>query len=211
MTHAVSIRKADLKMSTYEDIIKQNLERLYSHRPADLAAQLPAKRVDDDFVFRAFGEPCRLTPEAVMIGDRSETGPPGIIISLYALQASTADCQLTPFKAFREMPDSMPYVGAFASHAEQLLVGHIPEIEHEAGRITRQFNGDLQACEAAGDFSIILFPLPKIALHYIFYHADDDFPAAATCLFSSNAAVFLPTDALADTGEYTSKKILNML
>jgi hypothetical protein len=198
-------------MSTYEDIIEENLERLYSHRTADLAAQLPAQRVDDDFVFRAFGESCRLTPEAVIIGDKSETGPPGIIVSLYALQVGTTDCQLTPFKAFREMPDSMPYVGAFASHAEHILVPHIIEIERDAERITRQFKGDSQVSEAAGDFSIILFPLPKIALHYIFYHADDDFPAAATCLFSSNAAEFLPTDALADTGEYTSKKILNML
>jgi hypothetical protein len=198
-------------MSTYEDIIKKNLKRLYRQRTADLAAQMPAKQIDDEFVFRAFGEPCRLTPEAVIIGDKPETGPPGIIVSLYALQIGTTDCQLTPFRAFREMPDSMPYVGAFASHAEHILVQNITEIEHNTERITRQFNGDRQVSEAAGDFSIILFPLPKIALHYIFYHADDDFPAAATCLFSSNAAEFLPTDALADTGEYTSKKILNML
>lgn len=207
----VSFSPAGPKMSHYEEIIKSNLKRLYSRLAADLAAQLPAKRVDNDFVFRAFGEPCRLTPEAVIIGDKPETGPPGIIISLYALQVGTTDCQLTPFKAFREMPDSMPYVGAFASHAEHILDQHITEVERAARRITRQFNGDRQVSEAAGDFSIILFPLPKIALHYIFYHADEDFPAAVSCLFSSNAAEFLPTDALADTGEYTSKKILNML
>ena len=207
----VSLSPAGPKMSHYEEIIKSNLKRLYSRLAADLAAQLPAKRVDNDFVFRAFGEPCRITPEAVIIGDKPETGPPGIIISLYALQVGATDCQLAPFKAFREMPDSMPYVGAFASHAEHILVQHITEVEREARRITRQFNGDRQVSEAAGDFSIILFPLPKIALHYIFYHADEDFPAAVSCLFSSNAAEFLPTDALADTGEYTSKKILTML
>ena len=63
----------------------------------------------------------------------------------------------------------------------------------------------------AGDFSLIVYPLPKIALNYIFYRADDDFPATVTCLFSHNAAAFLPTDALADTGEYTSKKILEII
>jgi hypothetical protein len=53
--------------------------------------------------------------------------------------------------------------------------------------------------------------LPKIALNFIFYRADDEFPASVTCLFSHNAASFLPTDALADTAEYTSKKMLDIL
>ena len=62
-----------------------------------------------------------------------------------------------------------------------------------------------------GDFSIIVRPLPKIMLRYIFYLADEDFPASATCLFSSNSLSFLPIDALADTGEYTSKKIIELV
>jgi hypothetical protein len=116
-----------------------------------------------------------------------------------------------PFKAFREMPDSMPYVGAFASHTERVLVDHIDKIEHKADRIAQQFKGSQEASKDAGDFSFIVYPLPKIALNYIFYRADDEFPATVTCLFSHNAAAFLPTDALADTGEYTSKKILDIL
>ncbi|MDX2498596.1 MAG: DUF3786 domain-containing protein [Desulfobacterales bacterium] len=45
----------------------------------------------------------------------------------------------------------------------------------------------------------------------MFYEADDDFSASATCLFSNNALSFLPIDALADVGEYTSKKILHLV
>ena len=198
-------------MSHYEDIIKDNLNQLYNRLPTDLAEKLPARRVDDTYLFDAFGGPCRLTPDAVTIGDLAENGPRGIIISLYALGIDAVACLLEPFKAFREMPDSMPYVGAFTSHTEQVLVEHIGNIEPQADRIVRQFNGPPEAGRDAGDFSFILFPLPKVALQYIFYRADDEFPATVTCLFSSNAAVFLPTDALADTGEYTSKKILDML
>ena len=73
----------------------------------------------------------------------------------------------------------------------------------------------LNGCKApagiGGDFSFMVFPLPKIALCYIFYEADDDFPASVTCLYSNNAISFLPIDALADVGEYTSKKILDIL
>ena len=55
------------------------------------------------------------------------------------------------------------------------------------------------------------YPLPKIALCYIFYEADDDFPALVTCLFSNNVNQFLPVDGLADVGEYISRKILNLI
>lgn len=40
---------------------------------------------------------------------------------------------------------------------------------------------------------------------------DEEFPASATCLFSNNALSFLPIDALADIGEYTSKKIIEII
>ena len=109
------------------------------------------------------------------------------------------------------MPDSMPYVGAFAAHAERVLFDQIDGIEQHADRIAQRLEGAQGSDNDAGDFSLIIYPLPKIALNYIFYRADDDFPASVTCLFSNNAATFLPTDALADTAEYTSKKILDML
>ncbi len=198
-------------MSNYEEIINKNLKRLYRQLPEDLAEKLPARRADHNFLFRAFGEPCRLGPRDIKLGDQIEIGPLGIVISLYALQVDTISCQLTPFKAFREMPDSMPYVGAFASHTERVLVNHINQIESKADRISHQFQGSQQASSEAGDFSFIIYPLPKIALNYIFYRADDEFPASVTCLFSHNAAIFLPPDALADTGEYTSKIILDIL
>ncbi len=198
-------------MSNYEEIIKNNLQRLYGRLPEDLAKKLPARRADDNFLFSAFGDSCRLGPQGIILGNRAESGPIGIVISLYALQASIDSCQLTPFKAFRELPDSMPYVGAFTSHAEGVLVDQIDNIESKTQRIVHQFQGSRQASHGAGDFSFIVYPLPKIALNYIFYLADDDFPASVTCLFSHNAAIFLPTDALADTGEYTSQKILDML
>lgn len=198
-------------MSNYAEIIEKNLQRLYSQLPEDFAERLPASRTGDGFLFCAFGESCRITPQSIKLGDYVETGPTEIVISLYALQVDTISCQLTPFKAFREMPDSMPYVGAFASHTERVLVDHIDKIERKADRIAQQFKGSREVSKDAGDFSFIVYPLPKIALNYIFYRADNEFPATVTCLFSHNAAAFLPTDALADTGEYTSKKILDIL
>ena len=78
-------------------------------------------------------------------------------------------------------------------------------------RIVDSFKGGVAPSGAGGDFSFFVYPLPKIALRYIFYEADDEFPASVTCLYSNNANQFMPVDGLADVGEYTSKKILNLI
>ncbi|MGD9134592.1 MAG: DUF3786 domain-containing protein, partial [Desulfobacterales bacterium] len=119
-------------MSNYAEIIKKNLEQLYSPIAADLADRLPAQQIEDGFILSAFGESCKIGPQGIKLGDTDETGPKGVVISLYALRATHAACQLTPFKAFREMPDSMPYVGAFASRTEQVLFEQIDGIEQHA-------------------------------------------------------------------------------
>ena len=124
-------------MSNYENIIDGNLQRLYSQLPADLADTFPATQVGDDYLFQAFGESCRIAPQAITIGDQVETGPAGIVISLYALQVTNMTCQLAPLKAFREMPDSMPYVGAFASHTERVLVKHLQQIENKTDQLAQ--------------------------------------------------------------------------
>ena len=105
----------------------------------------------------------------------------------------------------------MPYVGAFTTHTEQLIVPHVDKIKKAVPRITKTLNGWISPSEAGGDFSFVVYPLPKIALCYIFYEADDDFTASATCLFSENANQFMPIGGIADVGEYTSRKILTMI
>jgi len=135
----------------------------------------------------------------------------GILISLYALNARPEACIPQPLKAFKEFPDSAPYAGAFATHTEQLLVPHVPEIKEAVETITRTLKGEKSPSGTGGDFSFMVYPLPKIALCYIFYEADDDFPASVTCLYSHNANQFMPIDGLADVGEYTSRKILSLI
>jgi len=195
----------------YAKIVQQNLYKLYTKLPPNLERNLPAHRDDQAFVFEAFGEECTITPQGITLGDTEYPAIHGILISLYALNVTPDICILSPFKSFREFPDSMPYVGAFTTHTEQLLVPHVSEIKESAALITQYLNGEDVPVQEGGDFAFTLIPLPKIALCYIFYEADADFPASVTCLFSNNANQFLPIDGLADVGEYTSKKILDLV
>ncbi len=198
-------------MDNYEKVIQDNLGLLYRNLPDDLDWLLPGQRQDDQFGLKAFGQFCLIRPDGITIGDEAGTGVAGILISLYALHANAQPCLSTPFKAFREFPNSLPYVGAFVSHTESILVPHIANIEDSLDLLFESLNGELSKAAEGGDLSIILRPFPKIMLNYIFYWADEEFPASATCLFSNNALSFLPIDALADTGEYTSRKIIELV
>lgn len=195
----------------YAKIVQDNLSRLYSNLPKDLAENLPGEKNDDRFIFSAFGEKCVIEPNNITLGNEKCSSVLGILISLYALNANPEICIPSPFKAFKEFPDSAPYAGAFTTHTEQLLFPHVEKIIEATPIITETLKGEKGPSEAGGDFSFIVYPLPKIALCFFFYEADDDFPASATCLFSNNANQFIPMDGLADVGEYTSKKILGLI
>lgn len=197
--------------NNYAKIVQDNLEKLYENLPADLAGALPAKQNADSFLFEAFGDTCEIRSDGIFLGEVRQTGVIGILISLYALNAGLETCLVEPLKAFKDLPNSMPYAGAFVTHTQQILVPYVEKIQTSTDRIIEMLNGCKAPVGTGGDFSFMVYPLPKIALCYIFYEADEDFPASVTCLYSNNAISFLPIDALADVGEYTSKKILDII
>jgi hypothetical protein len=195
----------------YAKIVRDNLKKLYKNLPADLADALPAQQNGDAFLFEAFGETCEIRSDGIFLSDVQQTGVIGILISLYALNTKLETCLIEPLKAFKDFPNSMPYAGAFVTHTQQILVPYVEEIQVSTHRIIETLNGCESPSNVGGDFSFMIYPLPKIALSYIFYEADEDFPASVTCLYSNNALSFLPIDGLADVGEYTSKKILDII
>ena len=195
----------------YARIIEENLRLIYQAPLEQLLSTLPAERDGDCLVFKAFGKTCRMSSDGVFLNNRRETGVPGILISLYARHAGPTLPIVAPLRAFKELPNSMPYAGAFTTHIETPLTPRVGHIEAAQPLIMRALQGKPSSLLAGGDFSFLVRPLPKISLCYIFYRADEEFPASVRCLFSNNAADFMPIDGLADVGEYTSKKILTLL
>jgi len=197
--------------NNYAKIVQDNLKKLFENLPTDLADALPAQQNGDVFCFEAFGEICEIRSDGIFLGDVQQTGVIGILISLYALNTKLETCLVEPLRAFKDFPNSMPYAGAFVTHTQQILVPYVEKIQVSTHRIIETLNGCESPYNVGGDFSFMVYPLPKVALSYIFYEADEDFPASVTCLYSNNALSFLPIDGLADVGEYTSKKILDLI
>ena len=104
----------------YAKIVQDNLSRLYSNLPKDLAKNLPGEQDEERFIFDAFGEKCVIEPKRITLGEKEHSSVFGILISLYALNACSDICVPSPLISFKEFPDSTPYVGAFATHTEKL-------------------------------------------------------------------------------------------
>lgn len=192
----------------YEKMIRKNLGTLLEKMPPDLEARMGASKEGEGFSLMAFGEAVWFDHRQIMFSGRKDVTPRGLLVSLYALHAGGGEIEIEPYKAFKDFPGSMPYHGAFSANSERVLIPHVNKILEKKGEIISTFDG----CEEqTGDFSMRLYPFPKIAVCAIFYLADDEFPPSATCLFSANAQDFMPLDGLADVAEYTSKKIIQMV
>lgn len=195
----------------YGRIVQDNLRQLYGNLPIDLSRNLPGKQVGKQFYFSAFGEKCVIDPKGIILGEEEYASVLGLIVSVYALIANSENCVLSPLKSFKEFPDSASHASASAMPSSKFLRPHVAKIKKAQQRIVKTFSGGKGPSEAGGDFSFILYPLPKIALCYIFYEADDDFPASVRCLYSNNANQFMPVSGLADVSEYTSRQILKFI
>ena len=193
------------------EIQKEYLRKVWLRNPKDLEEFLPARREGDCFRFRAFGEFCELYPQEIRLGGKLLTGPEGILIALYALHVQKEEPQLHPLKSFKQFPGGMGYQGAFVTNAEKILHPYVPAIQQHQQELIDRFSGHFNPDARRCDFSFTLYPLPRAALYYIFNLPDEEFPASATCLFSSNAMSFLPIAGLADVAEYTAKKIIEVV
>ena len=198
-------------MDNYARLAKENLQRLYENLPEGLENNLPAEKNGSVFTLTAFGRPCTIAPDRISLDGTEPPGVIGILLSLYILHAVSDAPVIEPLRAFKEFPDSAPYVGAFASHTEQILVPAVERIRTGTDIVVEKLDGRPAPASLSGDFAFVVRPLPKIYLCYIFYEADEDFPPSVTCLYSANANRFMPMDGLADVGEYTSKTILDLI
>lgn len=192
-------------------IQKEYLQKTWLRPPEELELAIPARRQGGRFYFQAFGELCDLSSQEIILGGQPLTGPGGILIAMYASHVPNEELQLLPLKAFKQLPKSMAYHAAFAANAQQILLPYVPAIKYHQQELVARFSGHINQDAPSGDFSFTLYPLPRVALYYIFYLPDEEFPATVTCLFSANATRYLPVAGLADVAEYTARKIIKLV
>lgn len=196
---------------SFKKVIDGYLSSVFSKDLGVVARMTCAELCPKSLRLEAFGSMWEIKREGVFGEEGLEVGPKGILISMYLNSQADLDMRLLPFKSFKELPGSMPYQDAFKARSELVLVPYIFKIMKNYDLILQKLKGEDAKTILGGDMSFIVRPFPKIALGYIFYLPDEDFPASVTCLFSNNANQFMSIDGLADTAEQTSKSIISML
>lgn len=192
-------------------IQKEYLQKAWGRSIRELEESLPARYENSCLFFQAFGEPCETHPQEIILGGEPLRSAEGILIAMYASFVTNEPVQLKPLKSFKQFPGGMGYQGAFAMNAEKVLYPQVEAIRKRQEELTARFSGYLNRDAPRCDFSFTLYPLPRIALYYIFNLPDEEFPARVTCLFASNADHFLPVAGLADVAEYTARKIIQLI
>lgn len=193
------------------DIQKEYLQKVWLRPIRELEELLPARYENNCLFFHAFGEPCELHPREIILGGEPLRSAEGILIAMYASFVTNEPVQLKPLKSFKQFPGGMGYQGAFAMNAEKVLYPQVEAIRKRQEELTARFSGYFNRDARRCDFSFTLYPLPRVALYYIFNLPDEEFPASVTCLFASNADHFLPVAGLADVAEYTARKIIQLI
>lgn len=197
-------------MSGYEAIIRGYLDKAWAR--SETVLQKAAPGVFDAagaLAFPAFGLRCVVHRDRVLFDGNLDHGPRAVLAAIYLAMVPERTTPLHPLKAFKEIPNSGPYQAAFAVHAEQALVPYVGQIRKHMESILSTFSGHRNTDAPSGDFSFTLYPLPRVPLYYIIHEADDEFPAAVTCLFGADCTSFMPLDALADVAEYTAQSLIH--
>lgn len=189
------------------------VKQIYDKGIDGLDQRIKAQQEGEEFLFRAFGQNCRLTRKGVYMDEVLDTDWAGVLVSIYALNAGEEEVELYPLQSFKQIGGTVATSGkSWVTVAQNELAKHIHEIERSKEEIIASFDGYDNAGKegARGDLSFTLYPLPKVPQFYNFYLPDEEFDASVIGLIAANAKAFLPVDTIGDVAYVTAKKIVEL-
>jgi hypothetical protein len=116
-------------------IQKEYLQKAWGRSIRELEESLPARYDRNRFHLQAFGEPCEIHPQEIILGGEPLRSAEGILVAMYANFVTNEPVQLKPLKAFKQFPGGMGYQGAFAMNAEKVLHPHVEAIRKQQEEI----------------------------------------------------------------------------
>lgn len=110
---------------------------------------------------------------------------------------------------FRDIPNSMPYDGAFRANVESVLECNVSDILECKEELVRKLDGyDVSAFHNA-DFAAIFQVFPRVECLVLLFEGDDEIEPGAKLLFSSEAHKFLTTESLAAIAEALTRRLVD--
>jgi hypothetical protein len=189
--------KSKVFEQTYEDYLSQITELDFNF----IADTLGAKVDGENIVLHFFGEPFRVSPQAI-------TDPFGrkphlsicVILCKYLLMCPLIEPLGGNWMAFKDFKDAAPLVQAFSNTVTRPIAetfsGRVSELEAACQRR----GGYAPRDEFPYDLCMQFDALPKVPLLLLFNDRDDEFPAQCSVLFEKRTEKFIDMECLAMVG-----------
>ncbi|MCL6472650.1 MAG: DUF3786 domain-containing protein [Firmicutes bacterium] len=141
------------------------------------------------------------------LGGSPDTGKEQILIIDYLLSFGGLDPG-DEWVDFRDIPNSMPYDGAFRANVESVLERHVSDIIKRKEELLAKLDGHDVTEVNQADFAAIFRVFPRVECLVLLFEGDEETGAGAKLLFSSNGYKFLTTESLAAIGEALTRKLV---
>lgn len=124
----------------------------------------------------------------------------------YLYTANGAPVQ-NKFISFKELPDGAIYTDPFYRRAIEPMLKVFGNNHELFVGLAEKLGGIKQTL---GDVSVTIPILPKVAVTYVMWSADDEFPATGNILFDASAPNYLPTEDYAVVASNVVYKMAGM-
>lgn len=198
-------------MNNYQLILNQMIEKLARFNYAIVSSRTGAEfDVDREALkLRFFGKDYIVTKDECKPCNCDDDDPTidKILLVDYLLSFGSLDPG-DDWIDFRDIPNSMPYDGAFRAKVESVLERNVSNIISRKRELLQKYDGHGAAGFFAADFAVIFQVFPRVECLVLLSEGDEEIGPGAKLLFSSKAHEFLTTESLAAIAEVLTRRLV---
>lgn len=113
------------------------------------------------------------------------------ILMLHYLTTANGQPLVKNWISFKELPDGAIYNDPFTRRTIKPMLDTFSDNPENLVRLAEEIGG---MAGDIGDVSVTLPVFPQVAITYVIWEGDEEFPATGTVLFDSSAKSYLPTE-----------------
>ncbi len=181
-----------------------NLEVTYEYACNKMKAKEPAEMARNSgahwnpdlgvITLKYLGQDYTVTYPGIVVGYAAKEGEVPLkeqaLLLHYLCTANGAPVQ-DKYISFKELPDGAIYIDPFYRRAIEPMIKVFGQNHELFLQVAAKLGGVKQVL---GDVSVTIQVLPRVAITYVLWAADDEFPATGNILFDASAANYLPTE-----------------
>ncbi|MDI6716663.1 MAG: DUF3786 domain-containing protein [Actinomycetota bacterium] len=196
-------------MDNYDLVLNQLIERLARFNYAIVASRTGAEfDLDNDALkLRFLGEDYIVTKKDCKCLGSNDSSKDHVLVVDYLLSFGGLDSG-DGWIDFRDLPNSLPYDGAFRANVESVLERNVSNIIARKNELIKKLDGYRVPLFSCSDFAVAFQVFPRVECLVILCEGDDEIGPGAKLLFSSKAPQFLSTESLAAIAEALTRRLV---